>query len=45
MEKIGFCKRCNRALKTAKSIEKGAGPACLKKLEAEKVVDEPVDKA
>ncbi|MEK3935953.1 DUF6011 domain-containing protein [Sporosarcina sp. FSL W7-1349] len=28
---MGVCKRCNRKLKTTKSIEVGFGPVCKKK--------------
>ncbi|MEN2468213.1 DUF6011 domain-containing protein [Ornithinibacillus sp. JPR2-1] len=28
---MGVCKRCNRKLKTQKSIEVGFGPVCKKK--------------
>lgn len=28
---MSTCKRCNRPLKTAKSIENGYGPVCKKK--------------
>ena len=30
-DKIETCNRCNRRLKTVKSIEQGFGPVCYKK--------------